>query len=206
MTTRVRASILALAFGLIVTVPAIAAAQTPLTVGVKGGVNIAKLKFDDESEQADVKSLVGAVAGLFVGKQINETVGWRLEGLFSQKGAKDEESGDDAKFRLTYVDVPVLLTFGPASSGDTRFNVFTGPQASFKTKAEASFSDGSSQDLDDFVKGTDFGWVLGAGLEKGRVTADVRYTLGLSNIAKDADDDDSLKNRVFAVMIGVKLK
>jgi len=205
MTNRVRASILALAFGVIVTLPAIAAAQTPLTVGVKGGVNIAKLSFDDESEQADVKSLVGAVAGLFLGQQINDNVGWRIESLFSQKGAKNEESGEDAKFKLTYVDVPALLTFGPSGTGDTRFHVFTGPQVSFKTKAKFEFA-GQEEDADDEVKGTDFAWVLGAGLEKGRLTADARYALGLSNIAEGADSDDGVKNRVFSVMIGFKFK
>ena len=204
MTSRIRASILALAFGAIVTLPAIAAAQSPLTVGVKGGVNIATLKIDDDEDNPDIKSKIGAVGGLFVGKQINDNIGWRLEGLFSQKGAKDEEAGDDFKFKLTYIDVPFLLTLGPASSGDTRFNVFTGPQVSFNTKAE--FTDGTdSVDVKDEIKSTDFGWVLGAGLEKGRVTADVRYTLGLSNIF-DAEEDGGTKNRVFSVMVGIKLK
>lgn len=202
MTTRVRASILALAFAAIVTLPAVATAQSPATFGVKAGVNIATLKFDDDEDSGDVKSLVGAVGGLFLGKQINDTFGFRVEGLYSQKGAKDAESGEDAKFKLTYIDVPVLLTLGPASSGDTRFNVFTGPQFSFNTKAEFEF-DGLTEDADDEVKGTDFGWVLGAGLEKGRITADARYTLGLSNIAEGGG---SVKNGVFAVMVGVKLK
>jgi opacity protein-like surface antigen len=203
MTTRVRASILALAFGAIVTLlPAVAAAQTPVTVGVKGGVNIAKISFDDDEDNEDVKSLVGAVAGLFVGKQFNDTFGLRAEGLFSQKGFKDAESGDDAKFKLTYVDVPLLLTLGPSSSTDTRFNVFTGPQVSFNLKAEEEFA-GVTTDRDEDVKSTDFGWVLGAGLEKGRITADARYTLGLSNIAEGGND---VKNKAFSVMIGVKLK
>jgi hypothetical protein len=201
MTTRVRASILALAFAAIVTLPAIAAAQTPLTIGVKGGVNIATLKVEDDEDNPDIKSLVGAVGGLFLGQQINDTIGWRVEGLFSQKGAKNAESGPDAKYKLTYVDVPVLLTLGPSSSGDTRFNVFTGPQFSFNTDAKYVLEGQPDEDLE--VKGNDFGWVLGAGLEKGRITADARYTLGLSNIAESGGE---AKNRVFSVMIGVKLK
>jgi hypothetical protein len=201
MTTRVRASILALAFAAIVTLPAIAAAQTPLTIGVKGGVNIATLKVEDDEDNPDIKSLVGAVGGLFLGQQINDTIGWRVEGLFSQKGAKNAESGPDAKYKLTYVDVPVLLTLGPSSSGDTRFNVFTGPQFSFNTDAKYVLEGQPDEDLE--VKGNDFGWVLGAGLEKGRISADARYTLGLSNIAESGGE---AKNRVFSVMIGVKLK
>ncbi len=205
MTTRVRASILALAFAPIVTLPSIAAAQTPLTIGVKAGVNIAKIKIVDDVDNPDVKSLIGAVGGLFVGKQLTDMVGFRVEGLFSQKGAKNAEAGEDQKFKTTYVDVPVLLTLGPASTSDTRFHVFTGPQFSFNTKAEIEFQ-GQTEDLDAAVKSTDFGWVLGAGLEKGRITADARYTLGLSNIFETGMGFGEAKNRVFSVMIGVKLK
>ena len=199
MTTRVRVSILAMAVAVSAVLPAVAAAQSPVTIGVKGGVNVATLKFDEDNE--DVKSKVGAVAGLFLSKAINDKVGFRVEGLFSQKGAKDAESGEDAKLKLTYVDVPVLLTFGPASSSDTRFHFFTGPQFSFNTKAEFE-DDGVTEDADTLIKGNDLGWVLGAGLEKGRITADARYTLGLSNIFEQGDEG---KNRVFSVMIGVKL-
>ena len=204
MTRRVRASILAITFAAIVALPSIAAAQTPVSVGVKAGANFAKLKFDeDDSDNDAVKNLVGAVAGLFVSKAITDSVGIRAEGLFSQKGAKFEGgTDDDDKINLTYIDVPVLLTVGPSSSGSARFNVFTGPQVSFKTKAELE-SSGVSLDFDDQVKSTDFGWVLGVGVESGRFTADARYTLGLSNIAKEGDN---VKNRAFAVMVGVKLK
>ena len=197
--------VLSLALAAVVLTPVASAAQSSSSFGVKAGVNIAKLKFDDPAQQVDVKSQLGAVAGLFLSKPISDNVGVRLEGLFSQKGAKNKESGEDAKFKLTYFDVPLLLVFGSSSSGDTHFNLFTGPQASFKTKAEFEFA-GQKQDASDEVKGTDFGWVLGAGLEKGRVTADVRYTLGLSNVAKGAASNDGVKNRVFAAMLGIKLK
>jgi len=204
MTSRVRASILALTFAAIVALPSIASAQSPATIGVKAGVNFAKLKFDeDDSDNESTKNLVGAVAGVFVSKAINGNVGIRAEGLYSQKGSKFEDVGqDDGKIKLTYIDVPVLLTVGPSSSGTARFNVFTGPQVSFKTNAELE-SGGVSLDFDDQVKGTDFGWVLGVGVESGRFSADARYTLGLSNIAKEGDN---VKNKAFSVMVGVKLK
>jgi hypothetical protein len=96
----------------------------------------------------------------------------------------------------------VLLTVGPSSSGTARFNVFTGPQVSFKLNAEAE-SGGITVDQDDEVKSTDFGWVLGVGVQSGRFSADARYTMGLSNIAQDGD---SVKNKAFSVMVGIKLK
>lgn len=202
MTSRVRVCILALAFALFVAMPAVSAAQGPLTFGVKAGLNVAKLKFDNSAEQAEVKNLIGAVGGVYVSKPVNDTVSVRVEGLYSQKGAKDEEAGEDAKFKLTYIDVPVLLDFSPASTSGTRFHVFTGPQISFNTKAEVEVGD-VTVDFKDEVKSTDFAWVLGVGVSKGRWNGDIRYDLGLSNIA---DEGDSVKNRKFSVNIGVNLK
>ena len=202
MTSRVRVSILALTFASIVALPSLAAAQDKAVIGVKGGINIAKVSTEDDE---GISTKTGAVGGLFISKAITSTVGIRGEGLFSQKGAKGEEDGTDLTFRLNYVDVPVLLTLSPSSSGDARFSFFTGPQFSFNIKAEAEAEvDGTTlkQDLDDEIKGTDLGWVLGVGVDKGRFSADARYTLGLTNIASDGDN---LKNRVFSVMIGVKL-
>ena len=202
MTSRVRVCILALGFALFVAMPAVSAAQGPVTIGVKAGLNIAKLKFEDSADNDNVKNLLGANGGLFLSKPVNDNVSVRVEGLFSQKGAKGEDGSDDAKFKLTYIDVPVLLDFSPASSGDARFHVFVGPQISFNTKAEIE-SGGVSVDFKDEVKSTDFAAVLGIGVSKGRWGADARYGLGLSNVAEDGDN---VKNRVFTVNVSVKLK
>jgi hypothetical protein len=202
MTSRVRVCILALGFALFVAMPAVSAAQGPVTIGVKAGLNIAKLKFEDSADQDNVKSLLGANGGLYLSKPVNDNVSVRVEGLFSQKGAKSEDGSDDGKFKLTYIDVPVLLDFSPASTSDARFHVFTGPQISFNTNAELE-SGGQSLDFKDEVKSTDFGWVLGVGVTKGRWGADARYGLGLSNIAEEGDN---VKNRVFSVNVSVKLK
>jgi len=203
MTSRVRASVLAVIFLAVIAIPSLAAAQAPAAVGVKAGLNIAKLSFDDEDND-DVKTLAGLVAGLFVSKAINDNVGIRGEALFSQQGAKFEEGGESEKVKLSYVNVPLLLTAGPSSSGATRFNVFTGPQIGFNTSAKVEF-DGESIDIKDDVKSTDFSWVVGVGLESGKVSADARYALGLSSIAEDSSDG-KIKNRVFSVTIGVKIK
>src|SRR5690349_6484302 len=71
MTSRVRASILAITFAAIVAIPSIAAAQEKAVVGVKAGINFAKIKGDDED---GAKSLAGAAAGLFVSKAISKSV------------------------------------------------------------------------------------------------------------------------------------
>lgn len=196
--------VLSLALAGIVMVPAASAAQTAsdMTFGVKAGINSSSITFEDAGQQADVKRLLGAVGGVFLGKRISDNIGLRVEGLFSQKGAKDAETGDDAELRLTYIDVPVLLTLGPAATDDgARFSVFTGPQFSFKTKAEETFQ-GQTQDVSDDVESNDFGWVVGAGVEMNRFNLDARYAHGLKNISTGTA---KVKNRVFSVMVGVNL-
>jgi hypothetical protein len=206
MTSRVRTSILALTFSVIIALPSIASAQstsTP-TVGVKAGVNGSKLSFDDDFG-FDVRPLWGLVGGLFVDLPIADKVGVRVEGLYSQKGAKAEDllelPGPEAKFRLTYIDVPVLLSFGGSASDQLGINVFTGPQLSFKLNAEQTFL-GTTEDIED-IKGTDLGWVLGAGLSVNPVTVEARYTHGFTNIATDGG---TVKNRVFSLTLGVRFK
>ena len=198
MTSRVRASILALTFAAFVAIPSVAAAQEKAVVGVKAGINMAKLSGDDVS---DAKNLAGANAGLFVSKGISKNVGIRGEGAFSQQGAKFEDGGEDGKIKLTYINWAALLTAGPSSSGNTRFSVFTGPQVGLRTSAKLE-SDGSSVDFKDQVKGTDFSWVLGAMLQGGRFGVDARWAQGLSSIAKDGD---SVKNKVISLNVNVNL-
>jgi hypothetical protein len=59
------------------------------------------------------------------------------------------------------------------------------------------------QDLDEYYKGTDFGVVLGGGLDfllkKGKIVLDGRYALGLTTISELHLDE---KNRVISFMLG----
>ncbi len=195
-----------LALAALVLVPAVAAAQTaPLTTfGVKAGVNFATLSTDDSG--ADLSQKVGLVAGVFLGRSINDRLGMRVEGLMSQRGAKQLVGSLDTRVNLTYFDLPVLAVFGNTTTDGTHFHAFTGPQASFLVSAKAKEeSSGFEIDLKDEVKGVDFGWTLGVGVERGRGSLDARYTLGLTN-ADNSASDASIKNRTFAVMVGYRLK
>jgi Outer membrane protein beta-barrel domain len=195
----IRARVLSLAIALMVIVPAAAKAQmSPVSAGIKGGINSATLS-NDTDESLD--QLIGGVGGVFIGRDINKNFGLQLEGLYSMRGAKAE--GGDAKIKLNYIDVPVLARLGSQSANGNKFYAFTGPQASFKVTSEVEFL-GETDDLDDEVESFDFGWTAGVGADMGRVTLDARYTMGLMNI--DKTGDDTIKNRTFSVMVGFRLK
>lgn len=201
----IHSRVVSLAVAGVILVPVAAAAQTPqdTTFGVKAGVTNSNLATPADTE---LKRIWGAVAGVFVGRNINDNFSMQVEGLFSQKGTKDRSVGSGTKVRLTYFDLPVLFRFGSTTTNETHFHVFTGPVPSFKLKAEASTeSPDFTQDIDDEVESFDFGWTLGAGFERNRFSLDARYTHGLMNIDK-AVTADKLKNRTFTVLAGIRLK
>lgn len=207
MTTlkqHVRFSSLALVVFLLA--PALAAAQTyeSTTFGVKVGVNSSTLTSD--YADADLKQLLGLVGGIFVGRPISDSIGLQVEGLFSQRGAKQTVGSFDETIRLTYFDVPVLLRLGSSSSDGARFHAFSGPQASFNLSAEVKDeTTGMTTDLKDEVKSFALGWIFGVGVESGSLGLDARYTLGLTNLDASSTDD-KVKDRTFAVMLSYRLK
>jgi opacity protein-like surface antigen len=198
----IRARVLSATLAVLVAAPVAAAAQTPMTFGVKAGVNSSTVK--DEGA-ADLDRLLGGIGGVFFGGNITDKVGIQVEGLYSQRGAKDASETPEFKLRTNYIEVPVTLNVG-GGSGSTRFNLFTGPQVSFLLSAKAS-SEGVEVDIKDEVESMDLGWTLGAGLLlNDKFTVDARYTHGLKNMAKSDLDDDEVKNRTFSVMFGIRLK
>ena len=196
--------ILSVALVTVTFLPVAAAAQTPITFGVKAGVTASTLSANDTAD-LDVKTIWGAAAGVFLGKNLTPNLGLQLEGLVTQRGAKDNTFGGDAKIRLAYFDVPLTVRYGSTTTNETHYHIFTGPQIGFKLKAENTDDVFGTTDIDDEVEALDFGWTLGAGVERNRLSLDARYTFGLMNI-NAASSDEPVKNRSFMVLIGFRLK
>jgi hypothetical protein len=185
-----------------------AAAQDPMSVGVKAGLNLTNLSIDEEGEGFSPDSKAGLVIGAFFGRQIQDQFGIQIEALFSQKGAKDEGSEDGfefkSKIKLDYIEIPVLANFQAASSDQMSFHILAGPTFGFNVNAkEISEFDGEKfeDDIED-VKGADVGLAFGAAVKRRQLVVDVRYTLGLMNINDDPDDDAKVKNRAFTISVG----
>ena len=201
---RLCAIVLAVAF---VSSGVASAQERPAAVGVKAGVNFANLDFEGDGASVSLDPRKGIVGGLFVVWPASTRLALQTEALYSQKGAQMEEGGDSAKIKLDYLDVPVLARFSSPVSSGTSFHVFAGPSFSFRVsaKSESSFDgEEENEDIDEDVERFDLGLVAGAGLELGRFVIDGRYTWGLSNINKVESDDVTIKNRVFAVMAGIR--
>lgn len=173
--------------------------------GVKGGINFATIAFDPEPG-ADFGLRPGLVIGGFVTMPLGARLAIQPEGLFSQKGTSASEGGVDAKVRLDYLEVPVLVRYVVSESSARTIHAFGGPALAFKLRANSSADFGGESvdtDIDEDIEDFDVGIVFGAGVDFGRLTAEGRYTLGLSNISADPDDPKA-RNRTLAFLAGVR--
>lgn len=187
--------------------PVAANAQTstsrPLSFGLTAGVTVSDI---NSSDSTTFKRLVGGVGGVFMGTSINSNLGLLVEVLATQRGAADDLATADVTFRLTYLDVPVLLRFGPTSDSGTNFNVFTGPVAGFRLKADLKDDKtGISLNRKNDTKGLDLGWAAGVGVERGAFLADLRYTMGISDF-NDNKPGPKLRNRSAALKVGFRFR
>lgn len=142
-------------------------------LGAKAGVNISN--FSGASNEADLKakSLIGFHAGGFVSLFLGNNFAIQPEVLLSTQGAKLEQTGSKTDYKLTYINVPVMLKF--RSNGG--FYLEAGPQIGFKVNEKV---DGTSED---FAKSTDLSIAGGLGYHSPiGLGIGARYTAGLSKL------------------------
>ena len=181
---------------LLVSSPAFALGDSPISVGPKLGVNLASLG-GDAGDDTGMKA--GFCGGVFLAWAISDWVTLQPEILYSQKGAKIDDS--DETVSLDYIEIPLLAMLTIPMEGRFTPNVFVGPSIAFNIKAEAA-----GVDIKDGINTIDIGIALGAGVKVGEIgpgaiTADIRYTIGLMNVLDDSDDF-SMKNNVLCFMVG----
>ena len=190
--------------------PASALAQE---VGVKVGVNSASLTAE-EDEDPPISRRVGPIGGVWVRIAQSPRLSFQVEGLFSEKGAKVEappEFGESFALRLRYFEIPLLARgdFGASGSAARGF-VVGGAAPAFKLSAHSTAvigGDEETREVGEAVYGADLGLVGGVGVTFGRALIEARYTHGLRHTNTDDNgDEDRVKNRVFSVMFGFRVR
>lgn len=202
-------------------------------ISVKGGLNLSTLRGDFEFVEDGIEvdpgfsTKTGFVAGVAFNTGLIPLLSLQTEILYSEKGAKldmpfddiDDFASIDASIDLTYLEVPVLLRAGLPIPGFSPF-LYAGPAFAYNLSAEITsdieftdngqqFSVSGSEDIKDEIKSFDVGFIVGAGLEFGlpmlKLHAEVRYTMGLSNISDVDNNNDTIdiKNGVVSLMVGV---
>lgn len=164
------------------------AASAQFKGGLKAGLNLANGS-GDNADALDASMLATFHVGAYGQFGLSDALTLQPEVLYYGAGA----SSDAGDVKLSYLAVPVMFKY---ALGET-FNIQAGPQIGLLMSAEYD-----GDDIKDGLKGTDFGFNIGAGATFGKFSADARYSLGLSNI-DDAGGD--WKNNVIQLSIGYQL-
>lgn len=180
----------------------ISAPNAQAQLGVKAGLNSAN--FNDTDASTD--SRMGLMAGVTYDFAIPMSPITIQPGVFyAQKGAESSSELGDGKVKLDYVEIPVVAKFDFILDNPMLTpHVYFGPYMGFNINAESEISgeEGSlSGDIEDEVKGTDFGVVVGAGADITKFNVGLRYSAGLSDIAENDAFDG--KNGVFSIVAGI---
>ena len=197
-------TVLALALA---SMPGLASAQT-FDAGVKGGASFTDIPhFGEDLEEGPTtrKYRLGAALGGFVAIGLADVIAFQPELLWVQKGLESKPFlGATLDVNLDYLEVPLLVRLGPSSGQG--FHVLAGPSINFLTSARASVEGefGEDEDIKDDTESIDIGLVLGLGYYGRLLLFEGRYEEGLRNVAKSTDNDESLRNRAFMLLMGVR--
>lgn len=184
-------------------------AQTQFSVGIKGGLNFAKLNMDNNSSSSNART--GVHGGGFALFKINEFA-IQPEIILSQQGSKTTINSTDFESNFNYINVPVVFKYYVVKSKNGGgLNLHAGPQLGFLQKATADVFDSvlfilnKDQNVKRSYKKTDVSLALGAGWDSPfGLSVDLRYNLGLRRIEED-ENLEATRNQVFQVSIGFKL-
>jgi len=200
-------------------------------IGFVGGVNLAKLTYEDEiGGHVDFSNRTVFGLGAVLDLSLGNNTALRLEPMYLQKGANTnnpfdpqvdpEEDIFDVQSKLSYLEVPVFLKFTLETSTVQPY-VMSGPTLGLilSSKLEVrAFGASFKADLLDITKTIDFGLGFGAGLSipigNNAIFVEGHYTLGLYNIAEEGkagdeftpfefEEGQDLKTRGIQIMAGM---
>jgi hypothetical protein len=185
-----------------------------LSIAPRVGVNIS----DFNGDVANNNIQLGFSGGAMLTYSVVNTFGISVEALYSQKGAKFENTPNKFNRRINYIEVPVLARYFLNKNGDFRPNLFIGPDFGFKVSAKdvnRELANGAGlpdADISSAINPVDVGVTGGIGLnfsviESTRFLIDARYTYGLTDITEAAGNiSNSAITLTFGVSFGIGKK
>lgn len=191
----------------------IAVAAKAQYVGIKGGLNLSNLNIDGVDDE---NMRLGYHFGAFVNLPISDGFAIQPEVLYSTKGTRANYNQDlgifgqfnaETKFKLDYIDVPLLAVF---RVGDN-FEIHAGPYIGFlmSSKWEVTGDVEVENDLDkDNFKSMDYGLVGGIALNFSALQVGARYNYGLQKIQDSSTADLLLgdaRNSYFQVFAAIRI-
>ncbi|MCH7819320.1 MAG: PorT family protein, partial [Candidatus Marinimicrobia bacterium] len=139
---------------------------------------------------------------------LSEVLGLQVEAMYLLKGSKAEfdflGTVFETELNLAYLSVPVMVRYNLGSE-DTSPYIVVGPEFGFLLSAKSKFDGEPEEDVKDDFKSLDLGLNIGAGVSMNMGTmpvfAEVRYSLGLSNI--EDNNDSTTKTTGIQLFVGM---
>ncbi len=162
-----------------------AIAQGTLKFGAKGGLNLANVSVSNGFNGYSYSSLPDFNVGLFLKLPVARFFSIQPELYYSAQGFRFDDgtgTGGTVSEHVNYLQIPLLAKFTSRSG----FFAETGPQLGIKLNAKDK-ENGVSNDISGAYNSADFSWAFGIGYKvpAAPVALDLRYNVGISNIAND---------------------
>ncbi len=194
------------------------------TVSIRGGLSLANMLDRDniETYSSMYSNNVGWHLGMLVDFPLGGIASLETGVVLTTKGMKVEEEffgiGIEARARMYYLDVPVLLKVTAPISGKVDFYATAGPYMGYgmsgnieatlrfmgmeETESE-DISFGNDKEKDTF-KPLEFGLSFGGGLQVNAFVIGMSYDLGLTNISVYQKQGTTVKNRILKFSVGYR--
>ena len=185
-----------------------------ITWGIRAGFNLSNMSFSEEDESADSKA--GFNVGIGVDFPLLQSLYLQSGLYYTTKGFKtsEEDGGDKLEVKCTpqYLEIPVMASYRYNFGATTQLQVNFGPYFAYgiggKGKMTYEYEGEKEEEKEDlfgkdgFLNRFDAGLGIGAGLTLSKFYIGLNYQFGLANIAKDAEDGYSVKNKNFSISVG----
>lgn len=188
----------------------VTAVSAQLNLGIKGGVNMSNLVYDDEVNDKNPK--IGFHVGLAADYDFAPSMALQTGLFFTTKGYKFESESVDYTENLMYLQLPVHLAYKVDVTPGTRIVFHAGPYVAYGVggSRKADVGDLTNEwDVDKIFgdearqyKPFDAGLGLGVGTEFGPLLLDIGWDMGLVNISHI--DDENVKNQNAYLSVGYR--
>lgn len=136
--------------------------------------------------------------GSFIGINFTDHIGVQAEIIYSSLAQKYTENNVEREIKLSYVNIPLLLSLNTGKSNIVNFNVVAGPQLGLNVGSKITTVSGDQSTITSTavlaVKKSDVGFAYGAGIDFGLIpSGSFRIGLGYRGVSRLVDIGDNSK-------------
>ena len=187
-------------------------------VGIKGGLNLSSMTFDNADEK---NRLPGFNVGVFTHVPITKHFGVQPEVLYSTKGVKAvyneelwgmEVADGEAELNLKYLEVPVYFTFNFSKTFDIHLGPYMAVLLNSNAETDTQVLDWMNIDESEGINNDqfnkfDYGLAGGIAYHINNLSLGANYSYGLKQVASSDESIETLlgdaKNTNLQVYIGI---